>query len=167
MKTKTIKTPLLRLRLPSLMLRLYAFPGKQASRQKPPATSSPLWGYNLSKGKNLGSLSLKNRWNSESHHVCMFGRVATEENEVNSLAIESIRLQAMIWFETIKKWFFSEAKLSGVFACRGIEPTLVGVTSGVAMACKLAYKARAIALDTKAQRASIPLKVFLRFLLIE
>ena len=24
-----------------------------------------------------------NRWSSESHHACMFGRVVTEENKVN------------------------------------------------------------------------------------
>ena len=120
METKTIKTPLLRSRLPSLMVRLYAFPGKQASRQKPPATSSPLWGYNLSKGKNLGSLSLKNRWSSESHHACMFGRVATEEDEVNILAIESIRLQAMIWYETIKNGFLAQQS-GAVFLTFGLK----------------------------------------------
>ena len=61
---------------------------------------------------------------------------------VNSevLLMKTKRLQAMIWFETIKKWFFSEAKLSGVFACRGIEPTLGGVTSGVAMVKSLLLK---------------------------
>ena len=43
-KTKTEITPLLRSRHSSLMLLLYAFLGKQAHRQNPPATSSPILG---------------------------------------------------------------------------------------------------------------------------
>jgi len=33
--------------------------------------------------ENTFFFSFSNRWSSESHHACMFGRVVTEEDEVN------------------------------------------------------------------------------------
>ena len=30
-----------------------------------------------------------NRWSSESHHACMFGRVATEEDEVKCILFKT------------------------------------------------------------------------------
>ena len=37
----------------------------------------------LSERKTKFICDFPNRWSSESHHACMFGRVVTEENKVN------------------------------------------------------------------------------------
>ena len=48
----------------------------------------------LSEGKtkeNLVFFVFPNRWSSESHHACMFGRVVTEENKVNVSTFDEVK----------------------------------------------------------------------------